>query len=119
MNKTQARAALAEIEARAKELRAIIDAPEKIVYDKRMTYVGIKDGCPYLMTGRQAETPFIGFRFFSFDGGWHTEVGWSDPYETAQECLDYHVAEGFDIHAFPTRREAFQFFLDNIPEAER
>jgi hypothetical protein len=113
MDKQEAIKRLDALEGEAKKLREIIERGDKIVYDKSKIYVGIKYKCPYVMTGEGHGNGNL-FRFHSFDGIWKAVAGWIDPQPTGQKCLDYHLADGFAIHAFDDTREAFQFFIDNL-----
>lgn len=108
-------ALLSRVEAMEKEiasLRQMASKSKKIVYNCRKLYIGIKDGHPYIMV----EMPVYGKRFYRFlsflpQGG---SSGYVLPIEGAQACLDYHVEKGFNIHAFNTTLESFEFFLKNL-----
>jgi hypothetical protein len=112
MNRQEAIKRLDALENEARELREIIKQEDERVYDGRKIYIGIKDGKPYIMVGYNDRNYF---RFHCFTD-YKTKQGWAWPKETGQECLDYHLAVGFDIRAFDSTRKAFQFFLDNLKE---
>jgi hypothetical protein len=112
MNKQEAIKRLDVLDNEDRKLRKIIEQGDERVYDGRKIYIGIKDGTPYIMVGKEI---YRYFRFHCFTD-YKTEQGWTRPKETGQECLDYHLAVGFDIRAFGSTREAFQYFLDNLKE---
>jgi hypothetical protein len=113
MDKQEAIKRLDALEDEAKKLREIIEQGDKLIYDPNKIYVGVKNGCPYVMTGRTEADGGL-FCLQSFDVGKKALVRWHEAVRTGQECLDYHLKDGFDIHAFDDTREAFQFFLDNL-----
>jgi hypothetical protein len=101
------------LESEAKKLRKIIEQGDKLIYDKSKIYIGVKYGCPYIMTGG-GEGDGEDFCFHSFDGTRRSMTRWGCPQSTGQKCLDYHIADGFEIHVFDDIRKAFQFFLDEL-----
>jgi hypothetical protein len=115
MDKQEAIKRLDALDNEARKLRKIIEQADKLVYDEEKIYIGIKDGEPYVMTGR-GPSPGSAFCFQSFDEGEKSLIRWDNNKATGQECLDYHLSDGFDIRAFDSTREAFQFFLDNLRE---
>ena len=98
------------IEKEARELRKIIDG-ETIEYSMRKLYVGIKYGQPYILAGLSTDGYY---RFHTFTGLNPSEEAWSFAKKTGQECIDYHLKDGFDIHVFDNTKEALQFFIDNL-----
>lgn len=86
-------------------------ADEKLVYDSKKLYVGIKNGEPYIMAG---ETNAEYFRFHTFGLPFRSTQGWAKAHKTGQECLDYHIKDGFDITVFDDTREALEFFLSKL-----
>jgi hypothetical protein len=114
MDKQEAIKRLDALDNEAKELRKIIEQGD-MVYDEGKIYIGIMCDEPYVMTGRYP-LPGSAFCFQSFDRGKKELIRWDSEKATGQECLDQHLSDGFDIHAFDSTREAFQFFLDNLRE---
>ena len=110
VDKDKAMERLDAIEKEAKELRKIIDG-KKIEYSMKKLYVGIKDGQPYILAGDSSNQYY---RFHTFSGCSPTEEGWYFPQKTGQECIDYHLKDGFDIHVFDNTKEALQFFIDHL-----
>jgi len=111
MDKKEAMKRLDAIEEEAQKLREIIEKGDKIVYAKEKLYVAIKNGDPYILAG---DGNGDHFRFYTFSIPCPSEQGWSYANKTGQECIDSHVKEGFDIHAFDDTKEAMQFFIDHL-----
>jgi hypothetical protein len=114
MDKRDAIKRLDALEGEAKKLREIIEKGDKLVYDSSKIYVGVREGVPYLMVGNGDIIDGKDFLFMPFDRGRRALTAWAPGKSTGQECLDYHIHTGFDIHAFKDTREAFQFFLNNL-----
>ena len=110
MDKDKAMDRLDAIEKEARELRKIIDVKE-IEYSMHKLYVGIKDGQPYILAGDRSNQYY---RFHTFAAYAPTEHAWSNTKKTGQECIDYHIKSGFDIHVFDNTRKALQFFIYNL-----
>lgn len=107
MDKAKALRKIAKIEAEAARLREIVEKEDGLKYDSQKLYIGLTNGEPYIMVGN---TNADYFRFHSFETNISAQ-GWTSPQSTAQECLDYHIKDGFDIHVFDNVREGFEFFL--------
>lgn len=110
MDKDKAMERLDAIEKEAKELRKIIDG-KRIEYGMGKLYVGVKDGEPYILTGSNTEKHY---RFHTLAGLTPSEQAWSCSQKTGQDCIDYHLADGFDIYVFDDTKKALQFFIDNL-----
>lgn len=111
MNKSEAISRLDAIEKEQAELRKIIEKGDKIVYDITRLYVAIYKGDPYILAGDGTSRYF---RFHTFGDYNMSEQGWSSSNKTGQECIDYHLSAGFDIHVFDDTKEALQFFIDHL-----
>jgi hypothetical protein len=109
MDKDKAMKRLDAIEKEAKELRKIIDG--KLEYDSHRLYVGIYEENPYIMTGSACDECF---KFFTLGQDLLSEQCYASSKTSGQECLDYHIEAGFDIHVFDDTKKALQFFIDNL-----
>jgi hypothetical protein len=113
IDKAEAKKRLDAIEDEARKLREIIEKGDRIEYSDANIYVGIKDGCPYILSGNSSDArPY--FRFHSWAAGPVASlIGYTSPKDSGQECIDHHVKAGFDIHVFTDTRKAFEFFLEH------
>lgn len=109
VDKKEALQRLATIEKEAEKLRKIIEEPN-LIYDDELLYVGLHKGRPYILIGK-AGTGY--FRFHSFASPWMSEQGWQWPIRSAQECIDAHRSDGFEISGFSNVRDGFRFFLEH------
>ena len=103
--KEEAKARLEAIKKEVVELEKIIAGGLTFRADK--LYVGLYGGTPFIMVG----IPGTGYRFNSFKNSYVSSAGWAAPIENPQECLDYHLRQGFTIHEFFDVKVGFQYFL--------
>jgi len=111
-NKNEAIKRLDAIEKEQAELRKIIEKGDKIVYDISKLYVGILNGCPYIMVGKGGSKEH--FNMHSLDNGVPTCMTYTDDSDRGQECIDAHIERGFTIHVFDDTKKALQFFIDHL-----
>lgn len=110
MDKTSATARLDAIEREAKELRKIIESPEKLVYDQRKLYVGIdQTGCVGLLTARPNGRDW---RFHSFEPYHAAMVGWGDSDSSAEACIDGFIKNGGTVKEFKPL-EGLKYFISH------
>ena len=111
MNKDEAMKRLEAIEKETAELKKIIEASDRIVYDKGKIYVSVSaNGAPALLVGRDNA-----YAFHTFNGG--TEWSHSPNCDTAQIAIDEESDGDTNmIHVFSNRKEALEFFLSKCEE---
>jgi len=110
MDKLDAIKRIDAIENDVMELREIIKKKDKIKFERNKLYIGLKDGTPFILVGNAQQDHH---RFQSFDEGNFTYQGWDNGMDSADECIEYHIERGFDIHVFDDVKKGFEFFLEH------
>ena len=110
IDKAEAKKRLDAIEEEARKLREIIEKGDRIVYSDNTMYVGIEDGCPYILIGHDDDDYF---NWHSFDEGHINAMTWGGSSETGQGAIDQALDDNFSIYTFANTRKAFEFFLEH------
>ena len=113
MDTSEAIKRLDALDAEAQKLRKIIEQGDALKYNKRMLYIAIIEGKPYLLAGNNDGTYF---RWHSFER-FPTEQGWAPNHKTAQAALDYlnHCGK---VYVFSDCFEGLKFFYDSYMALE-
>lgn len=108
MNKDEAMKRLEAIEKETAELKKIIGASDRLVYNGDKIYIAYGVKGPYILLGRQE-------RYFFYEL-MDTEYVFDTAVKTGQEAINIMYKEGFSIEEFTNRKEALEFFLSKCEE---
>jgi len=113
--KEEAMDRLDAIEAEAKELRKILEKPDRLIFDISKIYVTNRS----LANGSILIGPFIIKKEYESDKyqtlGFKSSFDcWTTPKSSAQEAIDYLIKCGFEVKEFTNQKDAFAYMLSQV-----
>ena len=105
MDKKKAMERLDAIENEAKELRKILEKPDRIEYDSDVIYVAQENHSVYFLAGCNDT-----YAFYTLSA---SELRFNPAASSGQDAIDEMISDGFVIHTFTNRNDALKFMMEN------